>query len=396
MNSRLLHTPDGVRDIFGDECAEKRLLGERVRQIFHSHGFRDIETPTFEYFDVFGNEIGTIPSRELYKFFDRDGNTLSLRPDFTPSIARAAVRYFLQDQDPVRLCYSGNTFVNNENLRGRMKENTQMGVELICDSSVDADAEIIAMAIESLLAAGLSDFQISLSNVQFLDSLVDEAGLMDEMEEELRTFVKNRNPFGVEKLLADLPIDERLKDLLVRLPNLFGGAEMLEDVKNLYSGSESAAALERLSMIFRIMQMYGLEKYISFDLGMASSYKYYTGIIFRGFTYGSGEPVIKGGRYDKLLGSFGKDAPSVGFVVVVEQLLSAMRRQHIPLPREESPVLIEFSEEQREDAMRLASSMRSEGKNCALHFVPDSGKGPAQRTDENGMYSKIIRLGGCS
>ena len=185
MNSKLLHTPDGVRDIFGDECAEKKLLEERILRIFHSHGFRDIETPVFEYFDVFGNEIGTIPSRELYKFFDREGNTLSLRPDFTPSIARAAVRYFLQDPDPVRLCYIGNTFVNNENLRGRMKENTQMGVELISDSSVDADAEIIAMAIESLLAAGLSDFQISLNHVQFMNSLVQEAGLTEEMEEEV-------------------------------------------------------------------------------------------------------------------------------------------------------------------------------------------------------------------
>lgn len=395
MNSKLLHTPDGVRDIFGDECAEKKLLEERIRKIFHSHGFRDIETPTFEYFDVFGNEIGTIPSRELYKFFDREGNTLSLRPDFTPSIARAAVRYFLQDPDPVRLCYSGNTFINNENLRGHMKENTQMGVELICDSSVDADAEVIAMAIESLLAAGLSDFQISLSNVQFMNSLVLEAGLTGEMEEELRALFKNRNPFGVEKLLDGLPIEDDLKDLLIRLPNLFGGAEILGSASSLCKGSESAAALERLKKIYSIMQMYGLEKYVSFDLGMTGSYQYYTGIIFRGFTYGSGEPVIKGGRYDRLLSSFGKDAPSVGFVVVAEQLLSAMRRQHLPLPTEEGPVLIEFSEEQREEAMSLASRMRSEGKSCALHFIPESGSGTAQRSGSS-MYSKIIRLGGCS
>ena len=395
MNSKLLHTPDGVRDIFGDECAEKKLLEERILRIFHSHGFRDIETPVFEYFDVFGNEIGTIPSRELYKFFDREGNTLSLRPDFTPSIARAAVRYFLQDPDPVRLCYIGNTFVNNENLRGRMKENTQMGVELISDSSVDADAEIIAMAIESLLAAGLSDFQISLNHVQFMNSLVQEAGLTEEMEEELRTLVKNRNPFGVEKLLAGLPVGEELKELLIRLPNLFGGPEMLEDAAGLCSGEQTAAALDRLKKIYSIMHMYGLEKYVSFDLGMASSYKYYTGIIFRGFTYGSGEPVIKGGRYDRLLASFGKDAPSVGFVVVSQQLLSAMRRQHLPLPCDEGPVLIEFSDQQREEAVRLAASMRSEGKSCALHYVPAGSKNAAVRPGGS-MYSKVIRLGGCS
>ena len=125
-NSKLLHTPDGVRDIINGECADKLRLEQNLRSVLHSFGYEDIETPTFEYFDVFGNEIGTIPSRELYKFFDRDGNTLVLRPDFTPSIARTAARYFIGQERAVRLCYLGNTFVNTESLRGNLRENTQL------------------------------------------------------------------------------------------------------------------------------------------------------------------------------------------------------------------------------------------------------------------------------
>ena len=120
-----------------------------------------------EFFDVFGKQVGTTPSRELYKFFDREGNTLVLRPDFTPSIARAASMYYHQEDMPIRLCYSGNTFVNRSSYQGRLKESTQMGVELLGDASVDGDGEIIAMTVELLKAAGLKEFQISIGQVDF-------------------------------------------------------------------------------------------------------------------------------------------------------------------------------------------------------------------------------------
>ena len=107
---RLIHTPEGVRDVYNQECTKKLYLENQIEQVFHAFGYQDIETPTFEFFDVFGREVGTTPSRELYKFFDRDGNTLVLRPDFTPSIARAASMYFMEETMPIRLCYRGSSF----------------------------------------------------------------------------------------------------------------------------------------------------------------------------------------------------------------------------------------------------------------------------------------------
>lgn len=203
---QLFHTPEGVRDVYGTECAKKLYLQRKMEKIFHAYGYQSIETPTFEFFDVFGKQVGTTPSRELYKFFDREGNTLVLRPDFTPSIARAASMYYHQEDMPIRLCYSGNTFVNRSSYQGRLKESTQMGVELLGDASVDGDGEIIAMTVELLKAAGLKEFQISIGQVDFFKALVDDSGMSEETIQELRQLISNKNYFGVEELLESQKI----------------------------------------------------------------------------------------------------------------------------------------------------------------------------------------------
>ena len=178
---RIFHTPEGVRDIYNGECGRKHDLQDKLHRVFQKYGYQDIETPTFEYFEVFSREVGTIPSKDLYKFFDREGNTLVLRPDFTPSIARACATYFEPDREAVSLCYTGNTFINNSSFRGRLKETTQMGVEHIGDDSAEADAEILAMTVECLLAAGLTEFQVRVGQVDYFKSLLREAEILQEI-----------------------------------------------------------------------------------------------------------------------------------------------------------------------------------------------------------------------
>ena len=129
MKRQLLHTPEGVRDIYNDECEKKLILQDELLKVQQQYGYHPIQTPTFEFFDTFGREIGTTPSKDLYKFFDREGNTLVLRPDITPSIARCAAMYFGEEKMPIRLCYMGNTFLNNSSYQGRLKESTQLGAE---------------------------------------------------------------------------------------------------------------------------------------------------------------------------------------------------------------------------------------------------------------------------
>ena len=272
MEKRLVHTPEGVRDIYGEEFARKLRVQELFHDKFSVFGYKDIQTPTFEFFDVFSKEIGTTPSKELYKFFDKDGNTLVLRPDFTPSMARCAAKYYIDEKIPVRFSYSGNTFSNTPNLQGKLNEVTQMGVELIGDDSVEADAEVIALAIESLQNAGLKNFQISIGEVDFFKGICEEVNLDEETEEELRTFISNKNYFGAEELLSGSNISEEGKSILLKVTELFGSFDSLQEARKCVSNSRSLEAIDRLSRVYEVLCLYGVEKYVSFDLGMLSKY----------------------------------------------------------------------------------------------------------------------------
>ncbi len=320
----LLHTPEGVRDIYGNEFVQKFELQQLLYRVLAGRGYQGIETPTFEFFDVFSREVGTVPSRELYKFFDKEGNTLVLRPDMTPSIARAVSKYF-HDETPIRLCYMGNTFINYDKYQGRLKETTQMGAELMGDGSVESDVELLSVLIEALQEAGLREFQVSVGQVEFFKALLREAGIGNAAEESLRRLISDKNRFGAEELLSGYEISEKLRNTFLEMATLTGGEEALQKAKSLTDNSEALEALERLREIYKGLKEKGYEKYVTFDLSMLSKYNYYTGIIFHAYSYGYGEPLAKGGRYDNLLSHFGRELPAVGFAIVVDQLQRALR-----------------------------------------------------------------------
>ena len=363
---RIFHTPEGVRDIYRQECSRKQKLQEKLHRVFHQYGFEDIETPTFEYFEVFSKEVGTIPSRELYKFFDREGNTLVLRPDFTPSVSRACATYFNPEKEVVSLCYTGNTFINNSSFRGRLKETTQMGVERMGDDSPEADAEILAMTVECLLAAGLTEFQVSVGQVDYYKAIFAQTGMSQEEEEELRELISQKNYFGVEELVKNKNMDKSLARVLSQLPQMFGSTEVLEKAKSLTDNPQALKAVARMEEIYELLKVYGYEKYITFDFAMLSKYHYYTGIIFQAYTYGTGEALIKGGRYNQLMKHFGKPAASIGFAIVVDNLLMALSRQKIEMEGEEGVTVITYRKENRIQAIQKAKELRAQGRNVAL------------------------------
>ena len=221
----LLHTPEGVRDIYNGECAKKNKVQKDISQVLHLHGFKEIQTPTFEFFDIFNQERGTIASKEMYKFFDKEGSTLVLRPDFTPSIARCVAKYYKEESMPIRLSYVGNTFINNSSYQGKLKETTQVGAELINDDTSDADAQMIVLTIECLLKAGLTDFQVEIGHADFFNGLIEEANLDMEESMQLKDLMETKNIFGVEELIEGKELKEELKQFMIQLPELFGNTE---------------------------------------------------------------------------------------------------------------------------------------------------------------------------
>lgn len=365
---QLLHTPEGVRDIYGKDCRDKAVLEHRIMSCMHHFGYEQIQTPTFEYFDIFNKERGTVASKDMYKFFDREGNTLVLRPDMTPSIARCVAKYYRNSLQPIRLCYTGNTFINNSSYQGRLKETTQIGVELFNDGSVLADADIIALTVKCILEAGIREFQIEIGDADFFKGLMEDTGLTDEEQEELRVLIKNKNLYGAGDLLAGKSIDNDVKAILLKMPELFGSIETLTEVRTMTGNARALAALERMENIYELLKVYGYERYVSFDLGMLSKYKYYTGIIFRAITYGTGEAIASGGRYDNLVSQFGVEMPAIGMSITMDNLLLALERQNLTDKEAKTLVLVAYKAQDYKRAIEKAAELREQGE--SVGYLP--------------------------
>lgn len=357
MNS-MIHTPVGVRDIYGVELQRKLKTMDAIHEQLSLFGYSDIETPVFEFLEVFSEKVGTTPVKDLYKFFDKDGNILCLRPDFTPSIARCAAKYFAIDNMPMRLCYKGRSFVNASEYQGKLKESTQMGVELIepCNDAA-SDAEMISLMVSSLIAAGFKDFQISIGQIDYFKGVCEEANLNQEQIDILREYISVKNYFGAEDFLAKQNVSLSSIESILNVSDITTLDE-LKAVKEKTNSETAKKAIVRLEEIYEILTMSGYEKYVSFDLSLISRFNYYTGVIFRAYTYGVGDAIIKGGRYDNLLGSFGKESSAVGFVFLIDEIMSALNAEKIFKDNVSSPVWVVYNKENRKAAFALVNQYR--------------------------------------
>ena len=296
-----------------------------------------------------GNE-GSIAQEEMIKFFDRKGRILVLRPDITTPIARIAATKYKEDVMPLRFYYVGNAYRHDhdEPYQGtRQREFTQAGVELIGADTPEADAEVIALTVKSLLAIGLKKFQIEIGQVEFFKGIVEQINLSKEDTEKLGELIDSKASIGIEELVAGYSINAELKNIIKGFPLLFGGIEVLNNINRECLNQRSISALKNLEEVYSILNDYGIEKYISIDLGMVQSMDYYTGIIFKGFTDGMGFPVCGGGRYDKLINDFGVDIPATGVALGVDRLMSVLEREGIGFDVWKPDSLIAYTQEGR-------------------------------------------------
>lgn len=358
----LLHTPEGVRDIYDRECARKNIVEQRILRQMQLFGYSAIETPMFEFFDIFAKERGSVSDREMYKFFDRYNNTVVLRPDMTPAIARCVTKFYGEETMPQRLCYLGHTFTNSASYKGRLYEVTQSGAELIGDDSAQADAEMIAMVIQSLRSAGLKEFQVELGEVEFFRGLLEEAGISEEEGDELRELIENKNYFGVEDYISNVLKKADFKDVFLKLPELFGSVDNIRQAKEMTKNQRAQSAIDRLEKVHQILKEYGLTEYISYDLGMLSKFSYYTGIIFKAYSYGIGDYMVSGGRYDKLLVQFGRDISAIGFAITIDRLMSALSSQKVEFDTSAADILVVYEEQRTGEAVQVLTRYRRIGK----------------------------------
>ena len=361
LQNKLLHTPDGVRDYLPSDFAAKATVERLLEDAFSSYGYMRVSSPMFEYADVF-DEKGSVTQTAIYKFIDRDGSVLALRSDMTPQIARMASTLYRAADVPMRFSYVENTFRYNESYQGKLKEFTQAGVELIGVNSDEASAEVVALSVNCLLSVGLRDFRIDVGQVQFFQGILEEGGFDEDTCKQMRASIIARDYVAVEKAARAANVPESVGTVLSELPLLIGGVEVLQKARSMTSNKTALAALSNLENIADILRDCGLEEYIAFDLSMVGHLDYYTGIIFRGYAYGTGSSVLDGGRYDQLIRHFGADYPSVGFGIKVGVLLEALAAQNTAGSiTVAADTLLAYAPAGRRAAMQAASVLRKQG-----------------------------------
>ena len=362
-----LHTPNGVSDVLPRECAAKKEIEETIRVVFSTFGYKEIESPSFEYYDCYSGETGQISQEKLYKFFDEQGRILALRPDFTTSIARMAATKTVSEVLPARFMYTGSVYRAEHTEGVRRREITQSGIELIGSYSARADAEVIAATMEAVTALGIEEFSMEIGQVAFFTGLVEQLALDPDTTETLRERIDSKDPRGIKNIVDRLDIDRNIKQLMIDLPYLFGDVSVLDraDVEGL--NNTSKCALDNLRQIYELLTLYGFGQYISLDLGMLQSIDYYTGSIFKCYTHGVGFPIAAGGRYDNLMGMFGADKGAVGCAIGVNRIMQVLKTE----PDEVPSTLIYVEDGADAGAYELAANLRING--CLTEMYIESG-----------------------
>jgi ATP phosphoribosyltransferase regulatory subunit len=319
--------PCGVRDLFLEEAAKLSKLMTTWRQLFESWAYTEIIPPTYEHYDVLMAGSDAAFERRIFRVLDREGNILALRPDITTQVARIVGTKLHDLPLPFRFYYLTNVFRFEEPQAGRQREFYQAGLELIGAPGPEADAEMVAVLIEALQQVGLRGFQINLGQMGFFRAIVAELDLSTAQVEKLKRAMDRKDEMGLRKSLAEWEIDNGHATALGELPHLCGGEEALERAASLAPNVGASQAIENLSQVHDLLSAQGLADYLVIDLGEARGMDYYTGVTIEGFSPGLGFSICNGGRYDELIGLYGRPLPAVGFGIGVERVLLALEEQ---------------------------------------------------------------------
>lgn len=385
----VLKIPYGTRDFLPNEAIVKRQIEDSVADIFSKWGYEEIVSPTFEFLETLtiGNDDEV--QQNMFKFFDKDNVTLGLRYDMTTPIARVASTRLGDMEKPLKLSYIANVFRYEQAQMGRQCEFYQAGVELMGVCEASADAEVIALSIETLRKAGLENFQISLGQIEFINGIMEETGLTKEEQEKLKEAMVKRDLVLFNEEIENSNLSIKHQEALKQLPLLHGREDVLIKAENMVNNEKSKKALANLQEIFQLLKVYGVEQYISFDLGIIRDFDYYTGMVFEAYTQGLGFPLCGGGRYDKMLMTFGNDCPATGFALGIERIMLALERQKINYKVDNNSIYVAWSEGNLVNAISKAKNLRAEGLSVELAFKAQN-EGEAELYQKNKKYNRLV------
>ncbi len=347
----LLHSPEGLKSYLPDKAEVFFHLKERIEEIFKTWGYRPIITPMLEYYDslLLGMEQKT--KKDFYKIIDYEGNILALRPEMTAPIARTVSNRMEELNLPVRLSYYAPVFRYDSPQMGKNREIFQLGVEFIGKNSF-ADIEIIILLIEALKNTGLKGFKIDLSHTKYIEGILDNKEINENIKAEIKNYLIQRNYVALKNYLASNALDT---DLFLKR----GGIEIITDVEKKVNNESSLLALKELRTVYENVKEYGLEDYISFDLGLIRGLGYYTGLIFEGFTNNLGYTICGGGRYDNLVEKYSaRKVPAVGFAIGLERVRLALEKKELEFINNKNKIKLLFSREGKKRLFKFLSNIQ--------------------------------------
>ncbi|NLY78429.1 MAG: ATP phosphoribosyltransferase regulatory subunit [Lysinibacillus sp.] len=350
--------PLGMRDTFPLTYEKIERVRQTGRKFFRSRGFDFLETPTLEYYDTVG-KASAISDASLFKLVDSQGNTLVLRPDMTTPITRVATSKLLKEKIPLRLAYSANVFRAQKMEGGRPAEFGQMGIEIIGDKSVFADAEVIIAAIHLMKEFGIESFKLTIGHAGVLHDILDDYTDSKDQKEKLRNLLVERNYVGFEEAVEQFDLPVTKSNALLQFINEATNSASIEAMEKYVRKNDG---LEYMKQLSKIIEDSDLSEYVSFDFTLSSHMNYYTGMLFEIFAYGSGFPVGSGGRYDGLLHLFGCDVGATGFSIRTNRLLEVLPEYE----EQEETVCIIFDEDGFSKALAVATDLRQQGARVTI------------------------------
>ena len=365
--SNKFYTPDGFNDTLPSVCAFKKDAESKLRRLFSLHGYEEIETPGYEYCDIY-TKPDFVKEEDLYKLTDSKGRLLCARYDGTIPAARYAAT-LAKDRFPLRLSYIENMYRFNQTGGGKQSEFTQAGAELMGITGSDSDAEIIAMAIRSALEVGVEDLQVSIGQVGLFEGAVKQMGLDEETALSVRNAIIAKDSVTIDRTAKEKGLTDSDRNILLMFAESSGDTNILSSIKESFTEKTALDAIKNLEEILEALEDYGYTKYVSVDLGLLGSEGYYTGVIFKGYTYEVGFPIIGGGRYDRTVGVFGRDMECVGFSLGLSLAITALMRQGLELESPAAEAVVGYekgNKDARSSAISLADQMRLGGTSVIL------------------------------
>jgi ATP phosphoribosyltransferase regulatory subunit len=360
MLTLLSKIPSGVQYIFDDEVRLRRFIEREVMQVFTGWSYAEIILPIFDYADLFALGMGKEQAEMTYRFTARDGRLLALRPEMTSLVARTVATRFRERPRPIRLSYSGEVFRWDEPRGGRQYEFHQLGLEHIGSDRLEADAEVLIVAIEALRRLGLEDFTITLSHVDFFNGVAERLGLNAEDRHAMQQMIDRRESERLNAFLQQRADSESIA-ALSRLTMLAGGRNIISEARQFVTHARSVAALDDLDRVCEIAESLGMGSYISVDLGDVGGLDYYTGLTFKIYAPGLGTALGRGGRYDQLLSNFGQQEPAVGFSLCLDWLAQLLALKLKTIIEQENHTARLNAENDVAAAFKEAMRLRNEG-----------------------------------